>query len=140
MLLHSNSPSFDINPILVKISSCISLIFFTAVIYFCVKTILSKRTGLIIGENGITDRASLLSFGFINKKSIKDARVEEIEHEHYLFVELLNRDKYLNDENDYILRLLRENIKKYGCEIVIPLSNLKSSFLEVEKAINIVFK
>jgi hypothetical protein len=101
---------------------------------------LSKRTGLIIGENGITDRASLLSFGFINKKSIKDARVEEIEHEHYLFVELLNRDKYLNDENDYILRLLRENIKKYGCEIVIPLSNLKSSFLEVEKAINIVFK
>ncbi|MDR2342004.1 MAG: hypothetical protein LBD84_03045 [Campylobacteraceae bacterium] len=140
VLLHSDSPSLDINPTLVKISSLISLIFFTFVICFCIKTIFSRRVGLIVNKSGITDKASLLSFGFISKKSIKDARVEEVEHEYYLFVELLNKDKYLNDENDYILRLLKENIKKYDCEVVIPLSNLKCSFLEVEEAINIILK
>ncbi|MDR1555226.1 MAG: hypothetical protein LBS39_04275 [Campylobacteraceae bacterium] len=136
VLLHSNSPALNINPVLVKISSFVSLIFFSMIIYFCVKTVLSKRVGLIIGKNGITDKASLLSLGFISKKSIKSAKVEQIEDRYYLLVELLDKDRYLNNENDYISRLLKDNIKKYDHEVVIPLYNLKCSFEEVEDAIN----
>ncbi|MDR1284883.1 MAG: hypothetical protein LBJ88_01635 [Campylobacteraceae bacterium] len=139
VFLHSDSPSLNINPIVVKISSFISLLFFAAIIYFCVKTVLSKRAGLIINESGITDKSSLLSFGFISKKSIKEVRVEELDGEYYLMIELLDRDKYLNSENDYIARLLRENIANYDCEVAIPLSNLKCSFQEVKEVVDAVF-
>ncbi|MDR1460667.1 MAG: hypothetical protein LBI78_03405 [Campylobacteraceae bacterium] len=139
VLLHSDSPALNINPIVVKISSIASLLFFAAIVYLCIKTALSKRMGLIINKNGITDKSSPLSFGFISKKSIKEARVEKLEGESYLMIELVDREKYLNSENDYIARLLRENIKNYGCEVMIPLSNLKCSFQEAKEAVNTIF-
>ncbi|MDR3178010.1 MAG: hypothetical protein LBT96_03395 [Campylobacteraceae bacterium] len=139
VLLHSNSPSLDINPILVKVSSSVSLVFSAAVIYICAKTALSKRAGLIINKYGITDKASLLSLGFISEKNIKKVKVGKAEHRYYLFVELLDKEKYLNAENDYISNILKSNIKKYDCEIAIPLSNLKCSASEIQNALELFF-
>jgi hypothetical protein len=129
-----------LNPLLIKILSLAYLLFFGIIIYFCVKAVFSKRVGLIICKNGITDRTSLLSFGFISEKSIKKVKIERIENGYYLFIELSDKDKYLNSENDYISRLLKENMKKYDCEIVISLSNLKCSFEDIEEVINATFK
>jgi hypothetical protein len=50
-------------------------------------------------------------------------------------VKLIDKERYLNNENDYIARLLRENIKNYDCEVVIPLSNLKCSHKNMEEAL-----
>jgi hypothetical protein len=136
VLLRSNTPAFDVNPLFVKAASIISLLFCGGVLYFCVKILFLKRVGLVINDEGITDSSSALSLGFIKWQSIKEARVEKKDGRWLLLIYLKERAKYMKDENDYITRILQANIKNYDCEVVVVLGRLKCTAREVEMAID----
>jgi hypothetical protein len=135
MLFTTQKPAFDMNVMLVKIASVITLIFFAMIFFICVKTLIKGREGLLAGPKGVYDNSSPLAFGFIPWSDISHMCIRKIEKIDFLLIYLKDVEKYKNSENEFLSKIIEMNTKLYETPVAINSKHLKCDIYELEKTL-----
>jgi hypothetical protein len=86
-----------------------------------IKTIFDKNAALVLSDQTLEDRLSILSCGSVPWKEVSAVSLKKTKRFNFYFlvVTLTNDDKYLKDKNPLLRFVLRKYIKTYGGIIVI---------------------
>ena len=103
----------------------VCVIFFTTTGIFGLIKFLSKKPGLQIDEQGITDHSNATSVGLIEWKDILALRQEQVMTTKFILVDVENPDHYIQRLSGFKQKLLIANYKKYNTPITITCNTLK---------------
>ena len=123
------------NPILIRITGFVSIIFFSICLFFLMKVFLIKKINLIINKDGIIDNSSYTSVGMIFWNDIISINSINVASNKFLIIKVKNPDKYINNQTRVKRRLLEKTFKTYGSPISISPTILACNFNELETII-----
>ena len=113
-----------------------SVVFFGAAAFYSVIKLFDNRAGLIMDEDGITDRSNASSVGLIAWEDIIGFRTVEISSTKILLIITDKPEKYIERaKNGFARRALILNNKLYGSPISIVAGTLQIKFKDMEKLI-----
>lgn len=128
------------NPIVIKVISIFSILFFGAVGVFVFKKLFDKKPGLIIDAHGITDNSSGVSVGLIEWKDITNIVTDQVMSTKFLLIELKDPEKYIaKAKSGMKAKIMRANMKSYGTPLSISSNTLKYNFKKLEELIRTEF-
>ncbi|WP_040282912.1 STM3941 family protein [Psychroserpens damuponensis] len=123
------------------------ILFFGLSVFFIVKKILSRKTGLIINDKGILDNSNAIDIGLIEWKDISGMDIIKVKVPvHELGIDISSQkmiilktnkaEKYIERQKNLILRETMEyNNKEYGSPLTIISNGLNIKFSELENLI-----
>lgn len=123
------------DPTFVKGVGIAGVIFFGATGIYGIRKMFDSSVGLIIDENGITDRSNATSVGFIPWADITEIRRHQVASTKFLLIYTQDPDKYLEGAKGLKRMLLKANKRSYGTPLSITSTTLRYDFDEVERLI-----
>jgi hypothetical protein len=129
------------NPMVVKGSGILAILFFGATGFFGIKKFFDKKVGLIIDSNGITDNSNASSVGLIEWNDISDLVTKQVMSTKFLLIYVTNPEKYIGKaKNGMKAKLMRSNMKMYGTPLSITSNTLRYDFAKLEKLVQTEFE
>lgn len=123
------------NEILETILGILATVFFGAIFIFIVKSTISDKPLLIIGEQGITDMSTACSVGFIPWEEIKNIYVEKSCGQKFIGVTIYDLNKLM----ERISPIKRVVIKASLVLKYAPVGiNLNTADMEFDKALSLI--
>lgn len=120
-------------PLFVQIVGVASILFFGMTGFYGIKSFFSGEMGLIIDREGITDRLSATSAGFIEWRDITGIRSVQIRSIKILLIDVSDPQKYLERASNKVLAtLMQGNMRMYGTPISIASNTLNYDFEELK--------
>lgn len=116
------------NPLTIRISGIISVLFFGVAGIYGLRKLFDKTAGLTIDENGIIDNTNASSVGLIDWNDIVEIKTEQVMSTRFLLIFINNPDKYLKRVNLFKQKLMMGNMKIYGTPLSITSNTLKYKF------------
>lgn len=123
------------DPVFVKAAGIASIIFFGATGFIGAKKLLTRTSGLVIDDDGITDRSHASSVGLIKWEDILKVSTGKVSSSSFLLIFVKNPSQYLDNAKGIKRKLLKANHNMYGTPLSIVSSTLNSNFQELEKLI-----
>lgn len=100
----------------------------------------TRKSGLIINDEGIVDTSSLVSVGLIKWADIVRIKKIEVNSIPFLMIYTKNQEEYLRNFNKLKVWWMRSNAKSFGSAISISPIFLNCKLSELEGAINEGYK
>lgn len=125
------------NVTFITIAGAIASIFSLFSLIVLVKIIFTKKLGITINENGITDHSAYTSVGMVSWDDIVSIRKIDIASNKFLIINVKDPDKYIRTKSRTKQRLLKITLRNYGSPISISSNTLSCNFNELE---NIILK
>ncbi len=113
----------------------VCVIFFAGTAIISLSKFFSKKPGLQIDANGITDNSNATSLGLIAWQDILSARTEQVMTAKFIIIDVANPSDYINKLTGWKRKLVMANYKKYNSPITISCNTLKTNCSELEKII-----
>jgi hypothetical protein len=95
----------------------------------------SSKAKITIDKEGITDNLTLVSFGKIEWREVKNIRIENAYNFKFLVIEIANPESFLNKQPRRKQKMLKSVLKKFGSPTVIPGNKINCSLESVESEI-----
>lgn len=125
--------SFLRDPLVIKIISVTSVLFFGLALFIMIKKITDNKPALIISNKGILDNAGGVSAGHIAWKDITEIKELNVLNQRFLMVMVNNPEHYINKQTNLIKRKTMEmNFRSYGSPVSISAVNLTCNFNELK--------
>lgn len=103
------------------------------------KLLNDKSAGMWIDANGITDKSSSISVGFVSWKTINS--LESKKNERMILIHVKKNEEILKSaSNKAIRQLLERNIAIYKTPVILETKYLKCSFEDLENALKQHYK
>ncbi len=123
---------------LVKVSGYIGSFVFILCAAFVAQKVFSKKPGLIIDNDGITDNSLGVMFAKVRWTDITEIKHLESEGKHYLKISIKEPEKFIAAEpNSMKRRMLDMNYKALKTPINIAVSRLKIGFDELYNKVKV---
>jgi len=135
-LLNITDLPLRFNPIVVKSTAVLCIIFFGMTGAYGIKKLFDDKTGLLIDENGIFDNTNAVSIGLIEWADITGIEVKQIATQKFIMVYISNPDVYINKASGMKRKLMQQNNKFYGSPVSITSNSLKCNLDYLEKKLN----
>ena len=125
----SDSPAF------VAGMGIIGILFFGACGVWAARKLYGNSPGLILSKEGLTDKTSAISAGFVPWSDIKAIKEHSVRGHKFVAVEVIDPDKY-RKSGSFLQRILKQfNQSFYGTPIHISSHSLEISYYELLEAI-----
>lgn len=122
------------DPIVVKTTSVICILFFSFAVVVFIRRLRSKKPALIIDETGITSYVSNLSGIHIPWNDIRYIVTNKVFNQLFLMILLHNPETYISNENNPVKRkLLAMNYKQYGSPVSIAVNTISGNIDELRR-------
>ena len=119
----------------------VALLLFLLVLLFVLQKLLKNEPALIVSDDGITDRSSGVSVGFIPWEDVLEINGKTMMGSHYIRVSVKNPDDYIQRESNILKRwLIRSNHRTFKAEISITAGTIRCSFEELKDLLDRRFK
>jgi hypothetical protein len=112
------------SPAIVRGVAIAGLLFFGAIAVLSGRKLFDRAPGLIVDENGITDRSNATSVGFIDWNDVTGVTVEQVMTTRFLLIHVQNPHHYIEKAGSFRRRLLAANFRRYGTPISITSNTL----------------
>ena len=119
------------SPLFARILGIASILVFGGLGAMMVSRLLSKKPGMILNSDGITDNASSAAAGFIPWSDVTGIQVFEMSGQKMLVVHVTDPHKYLDRGNAVKRKLNSANLNMCGSPISISANTLKADFSEL---------
>ena len=120
-------------PLFVQIVGGASILFFGMTGYYGIKSLFKGDVGLVIDREGITDRTSATSVGFIEWRDVIGIRSEQVLSTKILLIDTSDPQKYLQRaSNKALAKLMQGNMSMYGTPITIAANTIDYNFKDLE--------
>lgn len=120
-----------------KIIGIIALLFFGLSVYYFVRNLIAKGSGLIIDDTGIQDFSTAASAVKIYWKDVVAIEVLTIKSQPLILFKVSNPQAYIDAQpNRFKRKMLAINYKWYGAPVGITANGLKISFEELLQLVN----
>lgn len=125
------------NTPIIKYGAALSCIFFFGWAALALsKKLQQKEAGIVIDEQGITDRSSAAAAGMIHWKDIIGFSTASVMKQSFILVQLQNPEEYINRATGTVRRRsMQYNLKTYGTPVAISANALSCSLAELESVL-----
>ncbi|AUC15769.1 hypothetical protein BTO06_11685 [Tenacibaculum sp. SZ-18] len=121
---------------IVLLSGIVGVLFFGLCFIFISKIVFSRKTGLIINDDGIIDNSNATSVGLIEWKDITGIKSWKTGSTKVIVILTSEPEKYIERSKNIISKkAMKANNRIYGSPISIISNSLKINFSELEKLI-----
>ena len=114
------------SPAFVRMVSILCLLFSFAVFAFALRVLLSQKPALILDQQGFTDRSNRLALGRIPWIDVKEITLKKVHWQHFLVIDLVDRDKYLKNAGRLQAMVMQSNLKTQGAPVYLPLNTFRA--------------
>jgi hypothetical protein len=128
------------SPIFARVLGVITIVVFGGLGAMMVSRLLSKKAGIILNSEGITDHASSAAAGFIPWSDVIGMEVFEISGQKSLIILVSDPQKYLERGNPVKRKLNSANMNMCGSPISISSHTLKVDFDELLSTFDLYLK
>ncbi|AHF15993.1 hypothetical protein NIASO_14180 [Niabella soli DSM 19437] len=116
------------DPAMIRTIGYLCIAFFGVISIFLTKTLLNKKEGLLLSEEGIIDQSSGIAAGKVLWKDIKSIRTELVAAQPFLMLEVTNPLEYIQNQiNPLKKRAMELNYQLYKTPI-----GISGKFLHIE--------
>jgi hypothetical protein len=111
------------------------VLFFGATGIYGLIRLFDKRPGLVIDEDGITDRSSGAAVGRVLWKDIESISVMKVHRTRFLRIMVNNPKQYTKDKRGLRKFTINSNLRMYGTPVSINAVTLQCKFEELERLV-----
>lgn len=124
------------DPVLMYGVGAVCILFFGACLVVGLRGLFDSRPGLVVSEEGVTDRTGGVPNGFIPWSDMTGLTVLTVGSHKFVSIHVKNPEHYTAIGNWFQRMVKRTNVKRHGTPIQLTSMGLKCSFEELQALIS----